>query len=135
MFRLHAAFLLFDLMLWLVPSAAPVPKQTPKPPELTQEALVGTYRYEWGTALDGAITFNSNGDYLGIHDLAGDVIYHGTYRVNGMTVTLEEYGYNSRLDTHWGPTVYLFDFTGSTLANLKGTSNGSTHVAITKPRK
>lgn len=135
MTRFHFAALLFDLMVWFVPCAAPVPKQAAKPVELTADALVGTYHYEWGNLREGVITFSSNGEYLGIHDLTGSVIYHGKYRVDGMTVTLTEYGYNSQLDSHWGPTEYRFDFTGSTLAHLKGTSNGSTHVAIYKAKK
>jgi len=117
-------------------TAAPVPKQAPKPAPLTAEQLVGYHDYSWGQFPSGYIYFDKNGDYGAVHDAASGTAYGGTWSVKDEAVTIVEYIYDMATgERRGGPTTFVFDFKGSRYPNLVGVSNGSVPVAITRVGK
>ena len=132
MIRFHAFVLLADLLLSLSVIRAPVPAA----PKLTKELVVGTWHYDWGNWHEGIICFEPDGTYSAQHEPGGANAYAGTWTLDGNTVTIREYGFTySTGERYSGPIDYKFDFTGSSYPNLRGTSNGTTKVALSNPKR
>lgn len=131
-FRYAAACLLMSACVSL--TAAPVPKR-PAPKVLTAEMLTGTWSYEYGQMLDGVITFDANGSYVGIHIPGSDSIYSGEWKVEDDAVILTEWRHDLVTNGRTGPATYKFQFKAADYPKLKGLSNGATHVALTRARQ
>lgn len=132
MIRFHAFVLLADMLLSLAAVRAPVPP----PAKLSKELIVGTWNYDWGNWHEGIICFDADGSYSAQHEPGGANAYAGTWKLEGNTVTITEYGYHYATGERYsGPIDYCFDFTGSSYPNLSGKSNGTTKVALSNPKR
>lgn len=119
--------------LSLAASGAPVPKAPPA--ELSAEALVGTWRYEYGQMREGSITLFSDHSYQAYHEEHG-AKYIGLWWVSGASVTIHEYHY--RPDTNevgYGPQTYTYTFRTVTADRLAGSSAGGLPVVLSNPQR
>lgn len=139
----YAGLLLFVVLAAIVvldsagKARAPVPKQPPPaPPVLTRAVLAGQWAYDWGGLPDGWIVFAADGTYTAKHRPDGSALYCGTYALDGNTVTLYESCRDENDETgaaRW-VGVFRFDFEKTRPPELKGLSNGTADVSLTRPK-
>ena len=122
-------------VLALVLSAPTIAAPVPRPVQLTDELVVGTWDYSWGQWPDGAIVFNKDGTYGAQHVQGSEIYYAGTWTLRGDTVTLTEFAFGANGELRTGPAIYAFKFDVKGYPSLKGVSNGSTCVALQNPKR
>lgn len=125
--------LLFVLFARAV-NGAPVPAA---PKELTTKMMTGRFDYAWGNWPDGTILFGADGTYSAQHQPGSALIYYGTWTIEdkGTSVVIQEWVYNADLGTVSGPQEYRFAFDVSKYPHLAGTSNGTTAVKLSNPKR
>jgi hypothetical protein len=115
-------------------ASAPVPKQPAKPKVLTADLVAGRWDYAWGQWPDGSVTFNADGTYTAVHDPGSNSVYFGTWKAEGDDVTIYEYRHDLATNAQTGPTTYVFTFKAADYPALKGLSNGTVAVSLSRPK-
>ncbi len=114
---------------------APVPKSA-ELKRLTSELLIGTWRYEYSSQLDGIIQFHTDGTYSAMHDTSSTVAYCGTWTIeDGDSVVLDETMLNTVTGSAYKCGRYRFTFDVRGYPTLIGKSNGGTHVKLHSPTR
>lgn len=125
------AFLCFCALSWHS-HAAPVP---PAPKQLTAEMMVGRWAYHWNYYPDGTIWLHADKSYSAHHVPGGRHVYHGTWTVEGGTLTLTEWVFDTEWNANSGPMTYVYEFAAKDYPNLSGTSNGSGTVKLSNLKR
>ena len=111
-------------------NAAPVPKQPPKPPELTAEQITGGWELEWGAWGRGVVAFNTDGSYVCTKTPESEDVWYGRWELGGGVLTITEWVHDRQRDTISGPVTHKVLFDPKTAPEFIGKANGSTDVKM-----